>query len=241
MIFPAIDLMDGRCVRLFQGDFSRRSEYDISPIAMAEQFARSGADWLHVVDLDGARNQQSGQSELIIQIAKQSGLQVQTGGGLREWSQVQHLLDNGISRVVIGSLAIRDPDRIARWADKLESEKLVLALDVHVDSDGTPWPTSHGWQKRSKQTLWHVMQNYLDLGLRDFLVTDIAKDGALQGANLDLYRDIMRRYPLAHLITSGGVGSLDDVRALKALTPAGIIIGKALYENEFTLAEAISC
>ncbi len=241
MIFPAIDLMDGRCVRLFQGDFARRSEYDTSPIVMAEQFARSGANWLHVVDLDGARSQQAGQSELIIQIAKQSGLQVQTGGGLRELSQVQHLLDNGISRVVVGSLAIREPDLIANWAEKLGAEKLVLALDVHVDSDGTPWPTSHGWQKRSTHTLWQIMQNYLDVGLRDFLVTDIAKDGALQGANLDLYREIMHRYPLARLITSGGVGKLDDVRALKGLEPAGIIIGKALYEDKFTLAEAISC
>jgi len=241
MIFPAIDLMDGGCVRLLKGDFTLRTNYDTDPIAMAKEFAAAGAKWLHVVDLDGAKNQMAAQSDLIIDIAKSANLNVQTGGGLRNIGQIKHLLSGGIERAVIGSLAIKDPELVKAWMRELGPEKIVLAIDVFTDLDGTPRPATHGWTQTSELSLWQVIDGFLGAGLQTILVTDIAKDGGLQGSNIGLYKEIAARYPKLDLITSGGVGSLEDVRSLKALTPAGIIIGKALYENKFTLGEAISC
>ena len=241
MIYPAIDLMDGGCVRLLKGDFSRRTNYDTDPITMARSFSNAGAKWLHVVDLDGAKNQMAAQSELIIEIARAAMLKVQTGGGLRNIEQIKALLAGGIERVVVGSLAVTNPELVRSWMGELGAEKIVLAIDVFVDLDGTPRPATHGWTQTSQQSLWHVIDGFLGVGLQTILVTDIAKDGGLQGSNINLYKDIMRRYPGLDLISSGGVGSLEDVRILKTLNPSGIIIGKALYENKFTLRDAISC
>ncbi len=241
MIFPAIDLMDGGCVRLLKGDFDQRTNYDADPVVMAQSFADAGAKWLHVVDLDGAKNQMAAQSELIIEIGRTAKLKVQTGGGLRNIEQVKTLLAGGVERVVIGSLAVTNPKLVKSWMRELGAEKIVLAIDVFVDLDGTPRPATHGWTQTSEQSLWQVIDGYLGVGLQTILVTDIAKDGGLQGSNIKLYKDIMRRYPGLDLISSGGVGTLDDVRTLKSLRPAGIIIGKALYENKFTLRGAISC
>ncbi|PHR92450.1 MAG: 1-(5-phosphoribosyl)-5-[(5-phosphoribosylamino)methylideneamino]imidazole-4-carboxamide isomerase [Robiginitomaculum sp.] len=241
MIYPAIDLMDGKCVRLFKGDFNQRTDYEISPLEMARSFAEQGAEWIHVVDLDGAKNEKSQQGNLITDIAKQSGLKVQTGGGLREISQLQNLINGGVERVVIGSLAVSNPAMVKYWITELGPERFTLALDVQIDATGTPRPATRGWQDASEKTLWHVLDQYMDTGVKSVLVTDIAKDGVLQGSNTGLYADILRRYSAFDLITSGGVGSIKDVQDLKALDPAGIIIGKALYENKFTLEQAISC
>ena len=241
MIFPAIDLMGGKCVRLFQGDFNQRTDYGISPIDMAQSFAKAGAKWIHVVDLDGAKSEQSQQEELITKIAKHAGLKVQTGGGLRNAAQIQKLLTGGVTRVVIGSLAVSNPAQVKQWISEFGPDKFTLALDINIDAHGTPRPALRGWQDSSEKTLWHVIDGFINTGVKSVLVTDIAKDGVLQGANTHLYQELISRYPSLALITSGGVGSLADVRALKALKPAGIIIGKALYENKFTLAQAIAC
>lgn len=241
MIFPAIDLMGGQCVRLFKGDFNLRTNYDVSPLAMAQSFAASGAEWVHIVDLDGAKNEKTEQAELIINIARDAGLKVQTGGGLRELSHIQRLLDGGVERVVIGSLAISNPAMVKYWMSEFGAEKFCLALDVQIDDTGTPRPALRGWQDASEKTLWEVIDGYAGTGFKTLLVTDIAKDGALQGANTGLYQDILTKYPELDLITSGGVGSLQDVQDLKALNPYGVIIGKALYENKFTLKDAITC
>lgn len=240
-IFPAIDLMDGGCVRLFKGDFNQRTNYDTSPIEFAKSFKSDGSEWLHVVDLDGAKDADARQSQLIIDIAQKSGLKVQTGGGIRERSQVERLLAGGIERVVIGSLALKEPILIRRWMDDLGPEKIVLALDVKMNEDGVPYPTSHGWKETGEKSLWQLINEYEPSGLQTILVTDIDKDGVLEGSNVELYKAIRENYPSLDLITSGGVGSIDDVKALKALEPHGIIIGKALYENKFTVAEAIAC
>ena len=241
MIFPAIDLMDGGCVRLYKGDFEQRTDYDISPLEMARQFQREGAEWIHIVDLDGAKNRQSEQSDLIGQIARESGLKVQTGGGIRDLKTVENILAKGIERVVIGSLALSNPDLLKSWIKKLGGERFVLALDVNIEDDGTPYPTLHGWTENANNTLWEVLDDYSQSGIQTILVTDIAKDGVLAGSNTELYAQIIERFPDMDLITSGGVGSLADVKALKTLDPYGIIIGKALYESKFTLAEAIQC
>jgi len=241
MIFPAIDLMDGGCVRLIKGDFDQRTNYSADPIEMACSFASAGAQWLHVVDLDGAKNHIAAQSDLIIEIAKSTDMKVQTGGGLRNAQQVKYFLDNGLERVVIGSLAVKKPNLVTEWLREFGSEKIVLAIDIFLDLDGTPRPATHGWTQPSELSLWQVIDAFLDAGLKTILVTDIAKDGGLQGSNIGLYTNIMVRYPTLDLISSGGVGTLENVRDLKRLNPAGIIIGKALYENKFTLYEAITC
>ncbi len=241
MIIPAIDLMDGGCVRLLKGDFDQRTNYDADPLDTAKSFASAGAKILHVVDLDGAKNQQAEQSDLIISIAKSVDMNVQTGGGLRTAAQIKHLLDGGIERVVIGSLAVKNPGLVKIWMGQFGAEKFVLAIDIFTDLDGTPRPATQGWTQTSDLSLWQVIDNFKDADLKTILVTDIARDGVLQGSNVELYKEIMAKYPGLDLITSGGVGNLDDVRQLKAINPTGIIIGKALYENKFTLKQAVAC
>lgn len=241
MIYPAIDLMDGGCVRLFKGDFNQRTNYDISPMDVAKSCAEAGAEWMHIVDLDGAKLGTTEQAELIIQIANKSGLKVQTGGGLREISHIERLLKGGVQRVVIGSLAVTNPQMVKFWISHFGPERIVVALDVNIGEDGEPYPATRGWTETAKKNLWQVLTDFMGSGLKTILVTDIARDGVLAGANVELYTRIQHEFPTLQLITSGGVGSLEDVKDLKTLNPHGIIIGKALYENKFTLSEAIEC
>ncbi len=241
MIYPAIDLMDGGCVRLIKGDFNQRKNYDISPLNVARNYAKAGAEWIHIVDLDGAKHGNSEQADLIMTLAKESGLKVQTGGGLRELAQIQRLIEGGVERAVIGSLAVSHPQMVKFWITELGQDRICVALDVNIGEDGEPYPATHGWAERGKRTLWHVLDDYLGSGLKTMLVTDISRDGIESGSNIELYKQIMINYPTINLITSGGVGTLTHVRELKALNPHGIIIGKALYENRFTLAQAVKC
>lgn len=241
MIFPAIDIMDGGCVRLYKGDFNQRTDYAATPMEVAKSYAAAGADWMHIVDLDGAKHGNSEQAELIMQIAQESGLKVQTGGGLRELAQIQNLLEGGVERAVIGSLAVTNPQMVKFWLKELGQDKICVALDVNIGEDGEPYPATRGWTESGSRTLWNVLDDYMGTGLLTILVTDISKDGVLGGANVKLYKKILTNYPTLNLITSGGVGTLGHVKALKALNPYGVIIGKALYENKFTLEDAIKC
>ena len=241
MIFPAIDIMDGGCVRLYKGDFNQRTDYAATPMEVAKSYAAAGADWMHIVDLDGAKHGNSEQAELIMQIAQESGLKVQTGGGLRELAQIQNLLEGGVERAVIGSLAVTNPQMVKFWLKELGQDKICVALDVNIGEDGEPYPATRGWTESGSRTLWNVLDDYMGTGLLTILVTDISKDGVLGGANVKLYKEILTNYPTLNLITSGGVGTIGHVKALKALNPYGVIIGKALYENKFTLEDAIKC
>ena len=241
MIYPAIDLMGGKCVRLYKGDFNKRTDYEITPLEVARLYETEGAEWIHIVDLDGARHGKTEQAELIMKIAQESGLRVQTGGGLRDLSHIQRLLQGGVERVVIGSLAITNPQMIKFWLGEFEPGQIVMALDVKLDDNNVPYPATRGWADTADKTLWQVIDDYIPAGLSNILVTDIGRDGALVGGNLELYAQIIEKYPHLNLITSGGVGTLDHVKDLKALDPYGIIIGKALYEEKFTVSEAIAC
>lgn len=241
MIYPAIDLMDGGCVRLFKGDFKQRTNYDISPMDVAKTCAKMGAEWMHIVDLDGAKHGKTEQTDLIIKIANESGLKVQTGGGIREIGHIERLLQGGVQRVVIGSLAVTNPQMVKFWIANFGPDRIVVALDVNIGEDGEPYPATRGWTETADKTLWDVLKDFLGSGLKTVLVTDIARDGVLGGANVELYKRIQLEFPTLDLITSGGVGTLKDVKDLKALNPHGIIIGKALYENKFTLGEALQC
>ena len=241
MIFPAIDLMGGRCVRLFKGRFEDRTHYDLDPVAVAQDYHNAGAEWLHVVDLDGAKAGSSMQAQLIGQIARESGLRVQAGGGVRGLGDVQRLLDAGVERVVLGSLAVTQPVMVRRWLKELGPDRLCLAFDVNLSDSGVAYPAIKGWTEATSEPFSEVLDGYAGSGLKTILVTDIGRDGAEVGGNTVLYRRILKDYPTLQLITSGGVGTLDHVRELAALDPYGIIIGRALYEGNFTLAEAIAC
>lgn len=241
MIFPAIDLMNGKCVRLLKGRFDAKTEYDADPIDVARGYADAGAEWMHVVDLDGAKSGSSSQAALIGQIAKDSGLRVQTGGGLRDLGTIRRLLDAGVERVVIGSLAVTQPIMVRRWINELGPDKVVLAFDVNLDDRGVAYPAIKGWTEATETPFFEVLDGYAGTGLRTILVTDIGRDGAETGCNTTLYQKVLSDYPTLDLITSGGVGTLDHVRELKALNPYGIIIGRALYEGNFGVADAIAC
>ena len=241
MIFPAIDLMDGGCVRLMKGRFNERTSYDLDPVEVAQDYAIAGAQWMHVVDLDGAKAGTSVQFDLIGRIARESGLRVQAGGGIRDLGAVRRLLDAGVERVVIGSLAVTQPVMVRRWLKELGPERICLAFDVNLDERGIAFPAIKGWTEGTSEPFSEVLDGYAGSGLRTILVTDIGRDGAETGGNTALYGRILSDYPTLQLITSGGVGTLDHVCELKALDPYGVIIGRALYEGNFTLAEAIAC
>lgn len=241
MIFPAIDLMDGQCVRLMKGRFDEKTTYAVDPVDVAKGYAEAGAEWMHVVDLDGAKASTSLQAELIGRIAKQSGLRVQSGGGLRDLGGITRLLDAGVERVVIGSLAVTQPIMVRRWIQELGPDRVCLAFDVNIDRNGVAYPAIKGWMESTDMPFFEVLELYRGSGLKTLLVTDIGRDGAETGGNTKLYRQIMKDYPTLQLITSGGVGTLEHVCDLKAINPYGIIIGRALYEGNFTLAEAIQC
>ncbi|MBE2191774.1 MAG: 1-(5-phosphoribosyl)-5-[(5-phosphoribosylamino)methylideneamino]imidazole-4-carboxamide isomerase [Alphaproteobacteria bacterium] len=238
MIYPAIDLIDGGCVRLFKGKFDAQTSYDVFPVDVARQYAEQGADWIHVVDLDGARDSKNRQSQLIGEIVSSSGLLVQTGGGVRGVEDVARLLDLGAARVVIGSLAVKDPDCVRECFSQFGAEKICLAVDVIPDGDQYQVAVS-GWQEQSGVYLSAILDMYLDCGLTHVLCTDISRDGTLGGCNLDLYGYLVRDYPSLQVQASGGVSDVEDVVALNGLNVGGVIIGKALYEGKINLKDLI--
>jgi phosphoribosylformimino-5-aminoimidazole carboxamide ribotide isomerase len=240
ILFPAIDLQNGCCVRLSKGDFSSTTLYEQDPLKQASLFAEAGAEWLHIVDLDGARDEQMDQIELIEKIARNIPLRLQIGGGIRQEQQIDHLFAAGASRLVIGSLAVHDPDLVISWLRRYGGEKLVLALDVRLDSDGMPEVLTKGWQEGSHQSLWDILNLYKAAPLQTILCTDIARDGMLQGVNLGLYKALRDRYPKLGIIASGGVGSMEDLKNLAAQKIDGVIIGKAFYEKKINAKAAFS-
>ncbi|MBI3884426.1 MAG: 1-(5-phosphoribosyl)-5-[(5-phosphoribosylamino)methylideneamino]imidazole-4-carboxamide isomerase [Opitutae bacterium] len=240
-IFPAIDLRGGRVVRLTEGRFDQEKSYGDDPLAVARGFADAGATWLHVVDLDGAKDPAKRQTALVARLVRASGLRIQTGGGIRTAAHVEALLARGAERVVIGSLAVTKPLLVARWLEKFGSEKLTLALDARADARGTFHLATAGWQETSALTAADLLVRFLPHGLRHVLCTDISRDGKLTGPNFALYAGLRARFPALQLQASGGVAALDDLRQLKSAHLAGAIIGRALYENRFTLAEALAC
>lgn len=240
ILYPAIDLRQGKCVRLQQGQFDQVTTYSEDPVAVARGHAAAGATWLHVVDLDGAKDGSAAQGELVRAIAGSSSLKVQTGGGIRSEQQIRAHLDGGIARVVIGSLALTNAGLVTSWLGRFGRDRIVLALDVKLV--GADWRVAtHGWQKDSGRALFEVIDGYGADSLRHVLCTDIGRDGLLGGPNLDLYREIKVRYPKLEVQASGGIASLEDLRALRVAGLDGAVIGKALFEGRFTLAEALAC
>ena len=236
-IIPAIDLKDGKCVRLFQGDFEQTTEYSSNPAAIGERFSELDVEDLHIVDLDGARTGTQQNHRIVAEIAGKSGLAVQLGGGIRTRDEVASWLSNGVSRCVVGSVAINDPKTVAAWFQEFGADAIVLALDVKLDHDGTPVLTTQGWTEESGVTLWDCIDAYADVGVKHVLCTDVSRDGAMTGPNFALYVEILNRYPTLMLQASGGVRNIDDLELLRELGLPAAITGRALLDGEITKAE----
>jgi phosphoribosylformimino-5-aminoimidazole carboxamide ribotide isomerase len=233
IIYPAMDLIGGTVVRLKQGRFDLVTSYETDPLEALRQFAAAGAEWAHVVDLDGARLGAPVQHELIAELARAAPLKLQVAGGLREREHLARMFDAGVARVAIGSLAVKQPDVVRGWIDEFGPERIALSLDVRL-TNGTPIVAVAGWTEDSGRSLWDIAELYPEA--RHFLITDIAHDGMLLGPNVELYEEIARRLPNAAVQASGGVSMIAD---LKRLPTDGAIIGKALWEGQISLEEAL--
>ncbi|AKJ42523.1 1-(5-phosphoribosyl)-5-[(5-phosphoribosylamino)methylideneamino]imidazole-4-carboxamide isomerase [Pragia fontium] len=241
MIIPALDLIDGSVVRLHQGDYGQQRDYGNEPLPRLQQYQQQGAQILHLVDLTGAKDPQARQLPLLRKLLAGVSVPVQIGGGIRSEQDVSDLIDAGASRVVIGSTAVRQPEMVEKWFSRFGADALVLALDVRIDENGNKNVAISGWQENSSQTLEQVVERYRPYGLKHVLCTDISRDGTLAGSNVDLYCEITRLYPEIAFQASGGIGSLDDIAALRSSGVKGVIVGRALLDGKFNVEEAISC
>lgn len=240
ILYPAIDIREGRVVRLRQGDYDAETRYADDPLALAKRYAEAGAEWLHLVDLDAAKAGGWTLGPLVEAIRRETTLKVQTGGGVRDDADVLTILGAGASRLVIGSLAIRQANRVLGWLERFGNDRITIALDARADETGVFRLPVHGWTEASGLALFDLLERYADTGLRHLLCTDIARDGMLSGLNLDLYREIATRFPEVAVQASGGVASLDDVLGARAAGAGGAILGKALLDGRFTMVDAFA-
>jgi phosphoribosylformimino-5-aminoimidazole carboxamide ribotide isomerase len=236
-LIPAIDLKDGRCVRLFKGDFAAETVYSNDPSEILQRYRALGARRIHVVDLDGAKDGTQANRDAILKLAADPSVKLQVGGGLRSLDRVKALLDSGVERAVIGSVAINSPDEVVTWFKHVDPARIVLAMDVRLDAAGIPILTTHGWQQTSGVVLWNAIERFLKSGLTHVLCTDVARDGALTGPNCELYAEAVRRFPELQWQASGGVATGRDLVALRECGVAAVISGKALLENKISSQE----
>ncbi|KMM77534.1 1-(5-phosphoribosyl)-5-[(5-phosphoribosylamino)methylideneamino] imidazole-4-carboxamide isomerase [Xanthomonas sp. NCPPB 1128] len=241
VVYPALDIRDGRVVRLAQGDYARETHYGDDPLRRAQAFAEAGAQWMHLVDLDAARAGGYTLTPLLQRIRSETGLQVQTGGGVRSRADVQHLLDAGASRVLIGSLAVRDRDSVLEWLAEFGPDRITVALDSRQDAHGVWRLPVHGWTETSSLSLDALAGEYAAAGLVHLLCTDIARDGMLSGPNLALYAHLRQLAPALAVQASGGIRNAADVRGAREAGCAGAVLGKALLEGRLRLDEALAC
>ncbi|QEO97666.1 1-(5-phosphoribosyl)-5-[(5-phosphoribosylamino)methylideneamino]imidazole-4-carboxamide isomerase [Xanthomonas oryzae pv. oryzicola] len=240
-VYPALDLRNGRVVRLLQGDYARETHYGNDVLPRAQAFADAGAQWMHLVDLDAAKAGSYTLATTLDEIARATGLQVQTGGGVRSRDDVARILDAGAARVVIGSLAVRDSEMVIAWLQEFGADRLTIALDTRQHTDGIWQLPVHGWTETADATLDQLAVRYAQAGLKHLLCTDIARDGMLSGPNTALYAHLRSLTPQLQVQVSGGARNLADVAAAKAAGCAGIVLGKALLEGHLDLDEALAC
>jgi len=229
---PALDLIDGCCVRLRQGDFAARTVYSADPLTVAKTFEAAGLKRLHLVDLDGARQGSPANLAVLERIASATGLRVDFSGGLRTTEDAAAAFASGAALIAAGSIAVRRPQLFLEWLQKFGAERLILAADVHGRNIAVS-----GWTAGTQLGITDFLQQFAAQGVRQVLCTDIARDGMLAGPSFELYTDLRRLFPDLQLTASGGVGSVDDIAALDAIGLDGVIIGKALYEERIALKE----
>ena len=235
IIYPAMDLIGGKVVRLKQGDFQQKVIYENNPIKQAKAFKDAGATHLHIIDLDGAKLGSPKNIQIITKIKKETGLFIQVGGGLRDEKNIISLLESGIDRVILGSYALMFPKETKRL-NETYPDRLLIAVDA---KDGVV--TYNGWQQKSLYTLETYLKDLQADGYKNVMITDISKDGMLEGIDVKHYDKIAKAFPQMNIIASGGVTALEEVKAFKKTKVSGLIIGVALYQDIFTLEEAITC
>jgi phosphoribosylformimino-5-aminoimidazole carboxamide ribotide isomerase len=237
LLIPAIDLRAGSCVRLYQGDFGVEMRYSVEPEELVTRYKSLGATWVHIVDLDGARDGVPMNMPLIARLTRERAVRLQVGGGVRSAYVIEALLDAGVARVVIGSAAVTRPAEVVMWLKRFGVERLCLAFDVQIDSRGEPRVRTHGWTRDGGVALWSALSLYSAVDLRNVLCTDIARDGALTGPHVALYREAVQRFP--HLLwqASGGVRDATDLAALARVGVSAAVSGKAVLEERMSIKE----
>lgn len=231
-IIPAIDILHGKCVRLTQGDFAKAKIYNEEPLTVALQFQDADLEYLHLVDLEGAKKGKVINWDVITELQEKTALQIDFGGGVKTEEDVERLLELDINQINIGSLAITEPEKFTHWLDVYGAENFILGADVRDENI-----MINGWLESTGLRLFDLVDQYIQHGLEYLTCTDISKDGMLGGPNFDLYKNLKTRFPKLKINASGGVTSLDDLRVLKSLSIDGAIIGKALYEQKIKLED----
>ncbi|NLA21936.1 MAG: 1-(5-phosphoribosyl)-5-[(5-phosphoribosylamino)methylideneamino]imidazole-4-carboxamide isomerase [Candidatus Marinimicrobia bacterium] len=231
-IIPAIDIINGKCVRLSRGDFNTQKIYNENPLEIARQFADAGIKRLHLVDLDGARQKRVVNWEVLEKIATGTPLQIDFSGGIRSETDVRIAFESGARQITVGSIAISAPDLVEEWLKKFGGEKIILGADV-IDRK----ITIHGWQEKAPLEIMEFLQNFQKKGVQQAICTEVARDGMLTGPAFELYREIKQKFPDLYLIASGGISRIDDIYQLQDDGIDGVIIGKALYEGYLKLSE----
>lgn len=234
-VIPAMDIIDGMCVRLTQGNYTQKKVYSEDPLALAMMFEQEGGTHLHLVDLDGARTGRVVNWEVVEGITTRTRLQVDFGGGVKTSAQIVKLLSLGIKQVNVGSIAVTQPELVVNWIEKFGAEKIILSADVKGEN-----VLIHGWQETSARNVIDFIANYVDHGITTVTCTDVASDGMLHGPNIALYRKVIDRFPTINLIASGGVATLEDLESLNKLGVYGAIVGKAIYENKIPLKQLLT-
>jgi len=232
-LIPAIDIIAGKCVRLTKGDYDQKTEYG-EPIEMAREFERIGFKRLHMVDLDGAKSKHIVNSKVLTQVTSETSLEVDFGGGIKTHTDIEAAFDAGAQMVTVGSIAVTQPNLFTWWLQKYGPDRMILGADVRNGKISI-----NGWKEDSEEDLLPFLKKYVDAGVKNVLCTEISKDGTLGGPAFELYADVMKKYPDLHLIASGGVSCIEDIKALDAIGVPAVVFGKAIYEGKIDLRELI--
>ena len=231
-LIPAIDIIDGRCVRLTKGDYDRKTVYESSPLDLARHFETIGFKRLHIVDLDGAKSKHIVNETVLKSITDKTSLHVDFGGGIKSDDDISKAFAAGAGMVTVGSVAVTSPDIFERWLNRYTPERIILGADVRNGRISI-----NGWKEDSDIELLPFLKQYVDMGVKNVLCTEISKDGTLSGPAIDLYKKVISTYPQLHLIASGGVSSIDDIKQLNAAGIPSVVFGKAIYEGKINLQE----
>lgn len=231
-IIPAIDIINGQCVRLSEGNYDTKKVYYEQPVEAAINFEKAGLKYLHVVDLDGAKSGKVVNWEVLEEICRKTTLHVDFSGGIKTLQEVEKAFGLGAKQIAIGSLAVKAPETVMQWLDTFGSDKIIIGADVKDKKIAI-----HGWQETANSTVFEFIEQYLLAGAQHFLCTDVSKDGKLQGPAVSLYKEILEKFPDIDLIASGGVSSMDDFQALQMINCPSVIVGKAIYENRVSVEE----
>lgn len=231
-IIPAIDIIDGKCVRLTQGDYSQKKIYNQSPLEVAKEFENAGIKRLHLVDLDGAKQKRIINHRVLEKIAAQTNLNIDFGGGLQSDEDLKIAFESGAKQITGGSIAIKSPETFLNWLEAYGQEKIILGADVKEEKVAVS-----GWTETSEMDVYQLLEKYIQKGVKYTISTDVSKDGMLRGPSIELYKNIQKRFPGLNLIASGGIGKWEDILELSEMDVFGVIVGKAIYEGKISLKE----